>query len=183
MPFDSGLRQSIYEAVNSACKAHPHTVVVGDMNAALFPHDRSCSQRTTLDRQHEQFVADSKLQPTDTSHGPFSFTVRSKDCDANIRSSRIYDVLVSQSICGHLRTPCTTVLEATDDSDHLPLLATLELSWVLQALSLPSRCLPLKQTLIKDQNLSSRSRHHSCLNSKLQWMMGMLSRFRDSPAE
>ena len=127
MPFDSGLRQSIYEAVNSAGKAHPHTVVVGDMNAALFPHDRTCSQRTTLDRQHEQFVADSNLQPTDTSHRPFSFAVRSEDCDANIRSSRIDDVLVSQSICEHLRTPYTTVLAATDDSDHLPLLATLEL--------------------------------------------------------
>ena len=39
---------------------------------------------------------------------------------------RTVDILVTPGIQRHLSAPCTSVLQATDDSDHRPLLAAIE---------------------------------------------------------
>ena len=129
MPFDHAGRASIYEAIKEACKGR-HSIVAGDMNAALGTHDRNNSSRSALDKQHEVFMAQNVLAQTDNSHRPFSHTVRSLDSTRDIQRSRIDDILVTAGIKRHLPVPCTEVLQATDDSDHLPLLSTLEVGKV-----------------------------------------------------
>ena len=126
MPFDLDARASINEVITEACEDQ-HSVVAGDMNAALFPRDRSTGHRTAVDKQHEDFVAQKILAPADELYRPFSFRVRSLDGSQDVRRSRIDDILVKDGIKRHLASPCAEALQATDDSDHLPLLATLEM--------------------------------------------------------
>ena len=126
MPFELDARASLYEVIKEACDGK-HSIVAGDMNAALFPRDRSTGHKTAIDKQHEDFMTKNILTPADELYRPFSFTVRSLDSSQGVRRSRIDDILVTPGIKEHLVAPCTEVLQATDDSDHLPLLATLEL--------------------------------------------------------
>ena len=129
MPFDHATRASIYEAVKEACKGR-HSIVAGDMNAALYTRDRNNTNMSALDKDHGVFMAQNVLAPTDSLHRPFSHTVRSLDSTRDIQRSRIDDILVTPGIKRHLPAPCTEVLQATDDSDHLPLLSTLDVGKV-----------------------------------------------------
>ena len=126
MPFDLETREGIYEAIKAACSPQLQSIVAGDMNAALYEQDRTHPTRNAADRQHEAFIAQEIVTPTDEAHRPFSHTVRSLKSSLVARRSRIDDILVTPGIKRHLTAPCTTVLEATDDSDHLPLMAAIE---------------------------------------------------------
>ena len=114
MPFDLDPRASIYEVIKEACEDQ-HAVVAGDMNAALFPRDRSTGHRTAVDKQHESFVAQKILAPAEELYRSFSFTVRSLDGSQDVRRSRIDDIVVTDGIKRHLASPCAEALQATDD--------------------------------------------------------------------
>ena len=105
MPFDLQARANIYEAIKEACEGQ-HSIVAGDMNAALFPRDRSQGCRTAIDKQHEAFVAQNVLLPADEVHRPFSHTVRSLESTQEASRSRIDDILVTSGIKRHLAVPC-----------------------------------------------------------------------------
>ena len=123
MPFAEDMRQTIYEAVEEACTARPHPI---DMNAALYEQDRSGPQRSALDRQHRAFIEQGIVGPTEKAPRDFTHTVRTMDSLSPVNSSRIDDILVTPGIQRHLSASCTSVLQATDDSDHRFLLAAIE---------------------------------------------------------
>ena len=129
MSFNLDACASIYEFIKEACEDQ-HSVVAGDMNAALFPRDRSTCHKTAIDIQHEDFVARKVLAPADELYRPFSFTVRSPDGSQDVRRSRIDGILVTDGIKRHLASPCAEALlalQARYDLDHLPVLITLEM--------------------------------------------------------
>ena len=102
MPFDSEYSEhqaSIYRAVITACKRYEHNVVLGDFNAVMYATDRISHTLYPNDNQHKQIVLEDVLRPTDGSARPYTLTKATVSGEAEGGQSRIYDILVSPTIC------------------------------------------------------------------------------------
>ncbi len=180
MPFDMDHRASIYTSLSALCKKSDHNVVLGDFNAALYPIDRSHGQLQHIDHHHALFLGENELQPTDKSNRPYTFTQTSASGGTEVAQSRIDDILVSSSLHAHA-SAVTQVLQATDDSDHLPLLAALDLGATgfiplgqgvapQQPEFVPKFALPMKQ----DQLLTYQSKLHVTLGTRIHSLKGRI---------
>ena len=167
MPFDQEHRLSIYQAIQGAYKKPQHNIVLGDFNAALYPTDRTSQQWHPIDQQHKDSLAECGLRPTDRTVRPYTFSAHSlADNVANpsLTQSRIDDILISSHICD---PASTEVLHATDDSDHLPITAQIDLGAigfipVEHDASVPQLCNHPRFTMPtkKDQLLMYQSKLH-----------------------
>ena len=147
MPFDPEHRASIYRAVTTVCNKYEHNVVLGDFNAVMYTTDRSSHQLYPKDNQHKQAMTEGELRPTDRSARPYTFTncKATDSSEAEGAQSRIDDILIGTTICD---PEVTGTPQATDDSDHLPLMTTLDLGGIV--------LVPLEQTKTEAQPSAAR---------------------------
>ena len=128
MPHDMEKRRCMYQRVQEQLHDGVFTIIGGDWNAALLPGDRgtrSAEHHLLVDSHHQDFVSASRLchLPWDHSLPHRRHTFHPHVVDQS--SSRIDDILISAPLHG-LATD-ETHIQVTNDSDHSPLLATLDL--------------------------------------------------------
>ena len=126
MPFDQEHRSSIYKALNETCQKQKHCVVLGDFIAAMYPTDRSSQQLHPHDNRHKEAMMQSGLRPTDRAVRAYTY-IRASTTGGSAGQSRIDDIFITSAIPD---PTWTETAQATDDSDHLPLMR-----WTLDPLT------------------------------------------------
>ena len=148
MPHDHVKREVLYRQVQSKLTKEVLTILGGDWNAALLRGDRHTQSQhlTTADAHHQEFIKGAHLchLPWDQSlpHRRHTFHPHS----LQLTSSRIDDILLSQQL--HALAGEEIHIQVTNDSDHSPVLATLELGSI-GIIAPPPRPLRPKQARLK----------------------------------